>query len=144
MVGRTRVGESVKLKVMRGGKTKTVKLKIGQLPDKDQKQASKEEPEEEMEDAVFGLSLRPLTEEELDNLELENNGLLVLEVQSGTAKSAGIRKGDVIQMLNGEPVENIKAFGELIDSIPEGKFVSMLVQRAHGPEFIAIRIPEEE
>lgn len=145
MVGRTRVGENVKLKVMRNGKTKTIKLKIGQLPEKDQTTlASKEDAKDEMEDTVFGLSLRPLTENELENLELENNGLLVLEVQSGAAKSAGIRKGDVIQMINGEPVEDVKTLEKIIASLPEGKFVSMLVQRSHGPEFLAMRIPEKE
>ena len=145
MVGRTRVGESVKLKVMRNGKTKTVKLKIGQLPEKDQTTlASKESSKGEMEDTVFGLSLRPLTEKELENLELENNGLLVLEVQSGAAKSAGIRKGDVIQRINGESIEDVKTLEKIINGLPEGKFVSMLVQRAHGPEFLAMRIPEKE
>ena len=143
MVGRTRVGEVVKLKIMRDGKTKTVKLKIGQLPEKGQTLAGKKDLKDETEDTVFGLSLRPLTEEEMENLELENNGLLVLDVLNGAAKSAGIRKGDVIQMINGEPVDSVKAFSKLIDDLPEGKFVSMLVQRSHGPEFLAMRIPEK-
>ncbi len=143
MVGRTRVGEVVKLKIMRDGKTKSVKLKIGQLPEKGQTLAGKKDLKEETEDTVFGLSLRPLTEDEMENLELDNNGLLVLDVQNGAAKSAGVRKGDVIQMINGEPVDSVKSFSELIDDLPEGKFVSMLVQRSHGPEFLAMRIPEK-
>jgi len=144
LVGRTRVGDSVKLELMRDGKTKNIKLKIGQLPEKDQSLASKDEPEEETEDAVFGLMLRPLTDEELENLELENSGLLVLDAQSGAAKAAGIRKGDVIQMINGEPVESVAVLTELMNDLPEGKFISILVQRSHGPEFLAMRIPETE
>ncbi|MEJ2115453.1 MAG: DegQ family serine endoprotease [Gammaproteobacteria bacterium] len=144
MVGRTRVGDTVKLKVMRSGKTKNIKLKIGQLPEKEPSLASKEGQEGETESTVFGLSLRPLTEEEMDNLELENNGLLVLDVQNGAAKSAGIRKGDVIQMINGEPVNNIEAFTNMMNELPEGKFISILVQRSHGPEFLAMKIPEKE
>ncbi len=144
MVGRTRVGETVKLELMRNGKSKNIKLKIGQLPEKGPSLANKGVPEDETEDTVFGLSLRPLTEEEMENLELENNGLLVLDAQNGAAKSAGIRKGDVIQMINGEPVENVEAFAKLMDELPEGKFISILVQRSHGPEFLAMRIPESE
>ncbi len=144
LVGRTRVGETVKLKLMRDGKTKNIKLKIGQLPEKNQSLASKDAPEEETEDTVFGLVLRPLTDEELENLELENSGLLVLDAQSGAAKSAGIRKGDVIQMINGEPVESVAAFTKLMNDLPEGKFISILVQRSHGPEFLAMRVPEKE
>ncbi len=144
LVGRTRVGETVKLKIMRNGKTKTVKLEIGQLPDKDQSLVNKVTPEEEAEDSVFGLVLRPLTNEEMDNLELESGGLLVLDAQNGVAKNAGIRKGDVIQMINGEPVETVSAFTKLMNDLPEGKFISILVQRSHGPEFLAMRIPEKE
>ena len=128
---------------MRDGKTKNIKLKIGQLPEKDQKLATKQDADDETEDTVFGLTLRPLSDEEMENLELENSGLLVLDVQNGAAKSAGVRKGDVIQLINGEPVESVKAFSKLMDDLPEGKFVSMLVQRSHGPEFLAMRIPEK-
>ncbi len=144
MVGRTRVGEVVKLEVMRDGKIKTVKLKIGQLPDKDQVLARKAKPDEESKDTVLGLSLRELTEEELKAMELENAGLLVLDVQSGSAKSAGIRQGDVIQMINGESVNNVSDFKNRVENLPPGKFVSLLVQRSHGPEFLAMRIPEKE
>ena len=144
LVGRTRVGESVKLKLMRDGKMKNVKLTIGKLPEKDQTLASKESPEDETEDAIFGLVLRPLSDEELKKLELENNGLLVLDAQAGAAKSAGVRNGDVIQMVNGESVDSIEAFTKLMNDLPEGKFVSILVQRSNGPEFLALRIPEKE
>lgn len=144
MVGRTRVGETVKLKVIRNGKEKIVKIKIGQLPDKDQVVAEKDSAEEQQKDAVLGLTLRALTEEEMKTMELDNSGLLVLNVEDGSAKSAGIRNGDVIQLLNGESVEDVETFKTLVESLPQGKYVSLLVQRPHGPEFLALRIPEKE
>lgn len=145
IVGRTKVGDVVKLKIMRDGKTKTVKLKIGQLPDKDQVVTDNTEPDDvQPKDTVLGLSLRALTEEEMNTMELDNSGLLVLTVDTGSAKSAGIRKGDVIQMINGEPVGAVSDFKDQVDKLPEGKFVSLLVQRPHGPEFLAMRIPEKE
>ncbi len=145
LVGRTRVGEVVKLKVMRDGRTKNVKLKIGQLPEQDQKLAEKDESaEEDVQDTVLGLALRPLSDDEMKSLELENGGLIVLDVQPGSAKSAGIRQGDVIQMMNGEPIDTIDEFKEQVEALSPGKFVSLLVQRSHGPEFLAMRIPEKE
>ena len=77
-------------------------------------------------------------------MELDNAGLLVLDVQSGSAKTAGIRQGDVIQMINGEFVDDVSDFKNRVDSLPQGKYVSLLVQRSHGPEFLAMRIPEKE
>ena len=44
MVGRVRVGEQVKLKIMRDGKLNTVKVTIGQLPDSDQAVAGVSSP----------------------------------------------------------------------------------------------------
>ena len=142
MVGRTKVGEMVKLKVMRGGKTRTVKLKVGQLPDKDPVLAGEPSVDEGQADTVLGLSLRALAEQEIETLKLENGGLVVLDVQGNPAKLAGIRKGDVIQMVNGKPVEEVSDFKDLVEGLPAGKYVSLLVQRPQGPEFLAMRIPE--
>ncbi len=144
MVGRTKVGETVKLKVMRGGKTRTVKLKVGQLPEKDQVLAGEPSAQEEQTDVVLGLSLRALAEQEIKTMKLDNGGLVVLDVQGDPAKFAGIRKGDVIQMVNGEPVEAVSDFRSLVEGLPAGKYVSLLVQRAQGPEFLAMRIPEKQ
>ena len=142
MVGRTKVGEMVKLKVMRGGKTRTVKLKVGQLPNKDPVLAGEPSVDEGQADTVLGLSLRALAEQEIETLKLENGGLVVLDVQGNPAKLAGIRKGDVIQMVNGKPVEEVSDFKDLVEGLPAGKYVSLLVQRPQGPEFLAMRIPE--
>ena len=144
MVGRTKVGETVKLKVMRGGKTRTVKLKVGQLPEKDQMLAGEPSVEEEQTDVVLGLSLRALAEQEIKTMKLDSGGLVVLDVQGDPAKFAGIRKGDVIQMVNGEPVEAVSDFRSLVEGLPAGKYVSLLVQRPQGPEFLAMRIPEKQ
>ena len=142
MVGRTKVGEMVKLKVMRGGKTRTVKLQVGQLPNKDPVLAGEPSVDEGQADTVLGLSLRALAEQEIETLKLENGGLVVLDVQGNPAKLAGIRKGDVIQMVNGKPVEEVSDFKDLVEGLPAGKYVSLLVQRPQGPEFLAMRIPE--
>ncbi len=145
MVGGTRVGEIVKLKVMRGGKKKNVKLKIGQLPpDEDRVLLSKAGPHEQPEDTVLGLTLRALTQEEIQTMELDHGGLVVLDVQTGIAMEAGIRKGDVIQMINSKQIDSISEFKKQVEALPPGKYVSLLVQRSQGPEFLAMRAPEKE
>ena len=141
MVGRVRVGEEVKINLMRDGKMKTVKVKIGQLPDTDQ--AIVTETTEKTSDAVLGLDVRVLTKDELEEMEL-SHGLQVMEIAEGPAKSAGIRKGDVLQLINGEKIETVNQFKEIVDKLPEGKFASILVQRRQGPQFLALKIPEEK
>ncbi len=143
MVGQTKAGETVRLRVMRDGKTRVVKLKVGKLPDKDKILMSGPNELEEPEDTVLGLSLRALTEDEIKAMKLEAGGLVVLDVQGDSARSAGIRNGDVIQMVNGKPVSTVSDIKKLVEGLPPGKFVSLLLQRPHGPEFLAMRVPEQ-
>ena len=140
MVGRVRVGEQVKLKIMRDGKLKIVKVKIGQLPESDDAIVG-EVPGKSSEDEILGMQLRPLNKEEKEQTELMY-GLHILSVKDGPAKAAGLRKGDVLQMVNGDKVETVEALKEIVEKLPKGKFASLLVQRRQGPQFLAMKIPE--
>ena len=141
LVGRVRVGEQVKLKIMRDSKLSTVKVTIGQLPDEDQPVVG--EKAEKISEGVLGLDVRALAKEEQEAMGL-THGLQVLSVAEGPAKSAGIRKGDVLQLINGEKVETIQELKDVVESLPEGKFASILVQRRQGPQFLALKIPKKE
>ena len=141
MVGRVRVGEEVKIKLMRDGKMKTVKVKIGQLPDTDQPIAG--DSIDKTSDGVLGLDVRVLTKDELEEMEL-SHGVQVISVTEGPAKSAGIRKGDVLQLINGEKVETVNELKDIVEDLPKGKYASILVQRRQGPQFLALKVPDEE
>lgn len=141
MVGRVRVGEQVKLKIMRDGKLHTAKVTIGQLPDSDQ--VAEGEETERMSEGILGMDVRPLTKEQLEEMEL-SNGLQVFSVGEGAAKSAGIRKGDVLQLINGEKLETVADLKEIVENLPKGKFASILVQRHQGPQFLALKIPDDK
>ena len=73
-----------------------------------------------------------------------SHGLYVSSIAEGAAKSAGIRKGDVLQLINGEKVQSVKGLKEIVEKLPKGKFASMLVQRRQGPQFLALKIPKAE
>jgi serine protease Do len=126
---------------MRDGKLNTVKVKIGQLPDADQPIVG--DVVEKISEGVLGLDVRALTKNELEELEL-SHGLQVLSVAEGAAKSAGLRKGDVLQLINGEKVETVMELKEIVESLPKGKFASILVQRRQGPQFLALKVPAKE
>lgn len=142
LVGRIRVGEQVKLKVMRNGELKTVKVKIAQLPDEDNIALGKAvAPKKKVN--LLGLELQPLTDEEKEQTEL-THGLRILSVDEGPAKSAGIREGDVLQLINGEKVETVEDLKKITEELPADKFVSILIQRRQGPQFLAFKLPEAE
>ncbi|MEM8844392.1 MAG: DegQ family serine endoprotease [Pseudomonadota bacterium] len=141
MVGNVRVGEKVKLRIIREGSDKTVTVKIGQLPESEEEAANV--AAEKVKDDVLGMELRPLTKSEMEQTNLEH-GLYVVSVGEGPARSAGIRQGDVLQLVNGDKVKTVDNLKEMVDKLDPGKFASILVQRPQGPQFLAMKIPEKE
>ena len=65
------------------------------------------------------------------------------DVTSGPARSAGLRPGDIIIMLNNQEVKNVRHFQQLLKDLPEGKSVPMLVQRGSGPMFLALKMSDK-
>ena len=73
---------------------------------------------------------------------LTPGGILVQQVKEGPAKEAGIRKGDVLMMLNNEKIKDVSHLKALVDALPKDKSTAVLVQRASGPVFLAMKVPE--
>lgn len=142
MVGVTPVEKSVPVKVIREGKTKTLKVKIGVLPTDEEIQASTSEPGG-AKDKRLKIDVVDMTDEQREEFGLEDKGVIVSRVKSGPANDAGIREGDAIVMINNQNIKNAKHFRELSSELPAGKSVAVLVQRRDGPVFLAIRLPEE-
>ncbi len=141
IVGSTRVGVDVPVDVIRKSKTVPLKVKLGELPD-DLTKVSAAKPLEEQ-TSRLGLSVTDLTDEQKLELETEH-GVLVQRLAKGAAASAGVQKGDVILSLNNEPVTGAKHFRKLVEDLPAGRSVALLVQRNGGPTFLAMRVPEAD
>lgn len=145
MVGATPIDRKVPVKVIRDGKTKTLQVMIGELP-----------PEEQIEVAAapsknggtmngrLKIEVAELTPAQRKEVGIEKNGVLVKSVKEGPAHSAGIREGDVLMMINNTEVKSLAQFKELVDGLPAGKSVPVLVQRQGGPAFVALKLDGKE
>lgn len=143
MVGFSKANEKATLRILRNGKTKTLVVKLGELP-AEAKMASHAKPKSIKADRL-GLVVTDPTDVERKRLDLgDSQGVLVSGVQKGAAKSAGIRKGDFIMMINGQKVKDAKQFEKLVDSLPAGKTVAVLVRREGGPSFLALKVPAKD
>jgi serine protease Do len=87
---------------------------------------------------VLGLELAPLAREERARLGLES-GVRVQRAE-GAARRAGLQPGDVIVSVNGEPVQSVAGFHALIGQA--GAMAALLVERAGGRVFLALRVPD--
>jgi serine protease Do len=142
VVGMTPVGKEVEVEILRDGKVKTLEIKIGELPEDDQQIAKSSI--QESKDNRLNIVVTDLTAEERKQLDIKDNGVIVRNVGAGPARKAGVRKGDVVLMINNEDVKNAEQFKELISSLPADKSVPLLIQRRGGPVFLALKVPEEE
>jgi serine protease Do len=139
IVGRTRVGTRVPVEVLRNGEAQTLYVVTAELPEEEQvAQAAQDEPET-AEDNKLGLAVTDLTAEQRERLEVKDHGVMVTEVNEGPARSAGIREGDVVLMLNNVKVASSAEFKRLASELPAGKAVSILVQRQGNPIFLALK-----
>lgn len=138
LVGRTQVGDSADLEIMRDGKQKVLPVTIGELPE-DAEIAAVTPPGEGVTDNKLGLKVGELDKETRKALDVKNGGVMVKEVKEGPAAEAGIRSGDVIVMLDNQSVENIQQFEQIVDALKTDKSIAVLVQRQDGPIFLALK-----
>jgi len=141
LVGRTKVGEKVKLSVMRAGDEKTIKVKIGELPTEvaeSQAQPSKSTPAQTNR---IGIKVTGLDQSTLDDLNL-SGGVHVVQVVNGAAYNAGIRQGDIITRLNNQSFKSVSEFVEIVNDLPGNRAVPALIVRQGNPSFIVIKISD--
>lgn len=148
MVGRMRAGKEVELTVIRAGEQRTIDLTLGELPEDmgsgSESEGTEKNPQEDnsREQSFYGMQLRDLRSDERS--ELEQGGVLVESVSGGAAARAGIRRGDVITMLDQQRVESMESFVTIADDLEGGRVVPVLVLRNGSPRFLPMRLPEDD
>jgi serine protease Do len=141
LVGRTPIGKQSVVEVIRGGKPMKLRITIGELPETSTAQSSQKKGQpDKTSDLVLGMSIVGAPGEVLKSLGIES-GVMVDRVEAGPAREAGVRKGDVIVMVQHKLISKPSDLTAIINSLPKGKSVAVLIQRKEGPVFLAIRNP---
>lgn len=138
LVGRKPVGHSAQVKVLRNGKPLMVRVRIGKLPEDDAMASADGSAKPMPKSDVMGMTLLPAPKPALEELGIDN-GVLVEKVGTGAARTAGVRPGDVIVMVQQQPVKSPDQFRKYLNDLPKGKSVALLVQRKEGPVFLALK-----
>ena len=140
IVGMTPVNKESKIKVIRQGDSKTLRVKIGLLPDQEQLIMATQSAEKSVN--RLAVSVTDLTAEQRKQLQVEKHGVLVQEVKKGAAMEAGIRRGDVILRIQNRMVKDLDDFEETVAQLPTDKSIAVLIQRRGNPVFLALKIEE--
>ncbi|MBA4501369.1 DegQ family serine endoprotease [Marinobacterium marinum] len=137
LVGRVKPGDVAELDVIRAGRNKTLDVTIGHLPgEKGDKPANVEK--KPVETSRLGLVVAPLQDEQKDKWNIVS-GVVVERVEDGAGARAGLVRGDVITMLNGERVETLDQFQRIVADLPSGRSVPLRIVRRGNPMFIALK-----
>lgn len=142
IVGSTDVGSKVATTVIREGQQVILEVTIGELPSEADIQlvVTGKETQSAITSKRLALSVIDLDDNKREELSISEGGVLVQGVDAGPARNAGIRKGDVILMIDNINIENVKHFKEIVNQRSETK-VPVLVHREGSPLFLALTIP---
>jgi serine protease Do len=141
LVGATPVGESASLMVLRRGERVELTIRIEELPDEEQLASTPGESDKPIANRL-GVVIRDLTPEIRQQFEIEQGGVLIESVDQGPAASAGLNAGDVILMLDNQPVSNLADFERILAAIEPGRATAVLVQRGDTRMFYALKLPK--
>jgi len=133
VIGESRPGTQVKLKVWRQGDTKELSASLGEAPSEKVATADKDT---KAKPSKLGVAVRPLTDEE--RKQIESEGGLLVEQAEGAAKRAGVKAGDVILAFNNQPLKSVDQLRRLVDR-SHGS-VALLIQREGNKIFVPVRL----
>jgi serine protease Do len=128
--------------VLRNGGNQNLSVALAELPDR-----PRDDSEETSSNGGgtgnerYGLSLRVMTAEfaERYGLDATDQGLLVTRVDpAGSAATAGIREGDLIQEVNRRPVRNVADFNTAIQQ-SGARPALLLIKRRNNVTFLTLR-----
>jgi serine protease Do len=140
LVGSTKAGSKVAVKVFRNGKQKNLRVVVGDLPQEivagNNKKASKRGEIERLNMTVDNLN------DQLRERTGVDEGVVVLGVERGDAAQAGLRRGDVITMLNGQQVGSVAELARIVVDLEAGAMVPVRVVRQGRPIFLPLKISE--
>ena len=134
LVAKSKPGSEAKLTVWRNGKERTLPIKVGELqPEKVAAAAPEATPA-----GKLGLAVQELPSERRQELDVKG-GVVVGAVQ-GAAARAGIQPGDVVLAVNGEQVESVKQFRNLVDKASSDRPLALLIQRGEARIYVPVTV----
>jgi serine protease Do len=143
MVGSSRIGTKTPVEIIRRGKSQTLNVIIAELPADDEIRVASSGKDSTVKSNALNIAVKDLTQEQKKELEMEDHGVLVDAVSEGPAQKAGVRKGDVILLINNIKVKDARHFDEMVENLPKDKSIPILLQRRGGPIFIALKMSED-
>ena len=143
VVGATAPDEKVPVEVMREGKKKTLKVKIGVLPSSEEGKSSNAPRNTKASGGRLGIVVEDLTDELKSDISI-NGGVVVRRVvPDSPAASAGLQAGDIISQIGFSDVKSVSSLKKIVKKLPSNKALPIRFYRNGRPAFRSIMIDKE-
>ena len=142
-VGQKRPGTTIKLQVMRDGKTVNVPVTLEAMGSRDKEGVETSEADHGK--MHWGVGLSDLTPDIRQQLQAPGDihGAVIEQVQPGSsADNAGLQRGDVIVQVNRHDVQSASDVKQALASVPKGTDALLLVWSNGGNTFRVLHAPE--
>ena len=135
MIAGIAVGDHARIKILRDGKEKTLKVKIAKRTE--DKLSARARPKEQAEE--FGIRVSDLKPEIVQQFNIdETSGVIVTHVESGSkGDDAGVRPGDIIKEINRKPVKNTEDYQAILQELSSGDAVNLFLRRKNAGFLVA-------
>jgi serine protease Do len=134
MIAGFRIGETIKIKIVRDGQEKVLPITIAERTEKSEMASAQQSGE------AFGMTVQEITPEIAQHLGLTiKKGLIVVDVQEGTvAEEVGIQPQDIILQVNKVKVTTMKEYQKEIAKAGEKGSILLLVKRGKATFFVPL------
>ncbi|HLW89326.1 MAG TPA: Do family serine endopeptidase [Terriglobales bacterium] len=142
-VGQKRPGTTIKLSILRNGKSENVPVTLEAM-------GARDKSDNEVSDAGhgkprWGIGLSDLDGNVRGQIQVPSDvhGAVVDQVQPGSsADDAGLQRGDVIVQVNRKDVQSAADVRQALESVPKGQDALLLVWSGGGSTFRVLHAPE--
>jgi serine protease Do len=139
LVGHTKAGSKVKVKVFRSGESKTLDVVVGVLPTEVVAASIKTPSQKQTANQYLGMMVDNLNDQLREKTGVDQ-GVVIVEVKPGDGAQAGLRRGDVITLMNGRSIKIVADFERVVAALEPGTMVPIRVVRQGRPMFLPLRI----
>lgn len=143
LVGMQQPGATVDMTVWRWGERHTLEVTLGERESADADRGGSGSSEVVPSNAL-GLVVKPLSDDQRRSYGDPEGGVLIDQVESDSAYRAGIRRGQLIVMINNQPVGSVDDFNRIAEGLEAGRTVALLVQQANGNTAFLAYQPEQK
>ncbi len=143
LIAEAPIDEALSLTYIRKGKTRKAEAVIERLKEKVTKadEAKRESEEANADRIAMGISVEALTESVRRKYKIKSEitGVRVVGVKPRSEAAGKLSRGDIIEEINFEPVENPESFEELINAAQKaGEPITILVNQRGNYKFYAL------